>query len=294
MKKLSIGAIVTAMALGGVGTCHAIGENTPEVYEDTTKPKSDASWDENGGNLKNKVNENSEAIRDNGKILDKVSRKTTQLEGEVDRLGVEFKTVQEQSAEAEKTANIAKGIAEGAATKVDGFDTRINTNRDNITQNTNKINEHETRITNNTIAISTFDNRITQNANDIQVNRENIWENKQSIIKETNERILGDKRTLQESKAYTDSKYGELSAMIEKNKKDTFAGVAAALAASQVPQVTQGSAFSLGAGAGTYQGQTAVAIGMSARFADDVITKLTVTADTQQRIGVGAGYAVEW
>lgn len=111
---------------------------------------------------------------------------------------------------------------------------------------------------------------------------------------EREQRIAGDAATLRGANSYTDNRFGQLSKMVDENRDEARAGTAAALAASQIPQVSQGRDFSLGAGVGTYRGENAVAVGVSARFNERTVTKFAITADSQSGVGAGAGVSYEW
>lgn len=111
---------------------------------------------------------------------------------------------------------------------------------------------------------------------------------------EREQRIAGDAATLRGANSYTDNRFNDLRKMVDDNRDEARAGTAAALAASQIPQVSQGRDFSLGAGVGTYRGQNAVAVGVSARFNERTVTKFAVTADSQSGVGAGAGVSYEW
>jgi autotransporter adhesin len=70
--------------------------------------------------------------------------------------------------------------------------------------------------------------------------------------------------------------------------------MAAGLAA--IPQVDPGKSFSVGAGSGYYDGQTSLAVGMSARVDQDWVVKAgvsTVPSNSQynQMVNVGVGYS---
>lgn len=107
-------------------------------------------------------------------------------------------------------------------------------------------------------------------------------------------RQQADAETLNSAKAYTNQKFAELDKRIGKVRDEANAGTASALAASQIPQVEATGRYSLGAGIGGYNGQSAVAVGMSARVNGNTVTKFAVTTDSQHNFGFGAGLAVSW
>lgn len=97
-----------------------------------------------------------------------------------------------------------------------------------------------------------------------------------------------------ESKAYTNAKFGELKSQVDENREKASAGISGVAAMANIPQVSQGSAFSVGAGVGYYDSQQSVAVGASARINNHVVTKASVAMSTQSDAVFGAGVAVEW
>lgn len=81
---------------------------------------------------------------------------------------------------------------------------------------------------------------------------------------------------------------------ISDNKKHASAGISAAFAQANIPQVTESQRFSMGAGVGTYNGEQALAVGASFHASQNTIVKLTVSDDTQSNVGAGAGVAIGW
>jgi autotransporter adhesin len=62
-----------------------------------------------------------------------------------------------------------------------------------------------------------------------------------------------------------------------------------------MPQATMAGKSMFSAGVGTYQGQSALAIGMS-KLSDDNrwVVRLGGTANTRGKVGVGAGVGFHW
>ena len=86
-----------------------------------------------------------------------------------------------------------------------------------------------------------------------------------------------------------------LNNKINKVGKHADAGTASALAASNIPQAYTPGKSLVGIAAGSYQGQTGVAVGMS-RISDNgkIIIRLSGTTNTQGRAGVAAGVGYQW
>lgn len=65
-------------------------------------------------------------------------------------------------------------------------------------------------------------------------------------------------------------------------------------AMANIPQVIQGQTFSVGAGVGTTDSESALAVGFSARATEHVVVKASVSDDTQQNFVVGGGVSYGW
>ena len=100
---------------------------------------------------------------------------------------------------------------------------------------------------------------------------------------------------LHEVKADMNNKISKLSGQVNKLGKRVNAGTASALAASQLPQASIPGKNMVSVAAGNYQGQNAVALGVS-RISDNgkVIIRLAGTSDTQGKMGVAVGAGYHW
>ena len=100
---------------------------------------------------------------------------------------------------------------------------------------------------------------------------------------------------LHEVKADMNNKITKLSGQVNKLGKRVNAGAASALAASQLPQASIPGKNMVSVAAGNYQGQNAVALGMS-RISDNgkIIIRLAGTSDTQGKVGVAVGAGYHW
>jgi hypothetical protein len=79
--------------------------------------------------------------------------------------------------------------------------------------------------------------------------------------------------------------------------KQLSAGVASTVAMANIPQVDQDKTFALGAGVGQYNGQTALAIGASYRFASNAVLRASLGSGSgggQARTTAGAGVGFSW
>ena len=100
---------------------------------------------------------------------------------------------------------------------------------------------------------------------------------------------------LHEVKADVNNKINHLNGQVKKLGKRVNAGTASALAASQLPQAYIPGKSMVSVAAGNYQGQNAVALGMS-RISDNgkIIIRLAGTSDTQGKMGVAVGAGYHW
>ena len=92
----------------------------------------------------------------------------------------------------------------------------------------------------------------------------------------------------------TNSRFSDLKNRIDDNKREADAGIAGVAAMANIPQVTESQTFAIGAGAGTREGESAIAVGFSARASQNVVVKASVAGDTQQSWTVGAGVSYGW
>lgn len=128
----------------------------------------------------------------------------------------------------------------------------------------------------------------------------NIEANKQALVN-TNKRvaqntadIANHEQRITTLEGKTNAQFNSLKNQIDDNKRDANAGIAGVAAMANIPQVTQGARFSVGAGVGNRDGESAVAVGFSSRITDSVVGKASVAADTQSGFTVGAGVSYQW
>ncbi|HBE9089898.1 TPA: YadA-like family protein, partial [Serratia fonticola] len=94
---------------------------------------------------------------------------------------------------------------------------------------------------------------------------------------------------------YTDNKFNSLKNMIDDNKDKMSAGVAGAMAMASLPQPYAPGASMVSMGGGTYQNQSAVALGVSAISENGKwVTKVAGTSNTQGDFGASVGVGYQW
>ncbi|QIN95792.1 adhesin [Escherichia phage MN03] len=92
----------------------------------------------------------------------------------------------------------------------------------------------------------------------------------------------------------TNKRFASLQKQVDRNRDHASAGISGVAAMANIPQVSQGSAFSVGAGVGAYDGESALAIGVSARFNENLVTKASVAMTSESDAVLGAGVSYEW
>ena len=79
--------------------------------------------------------------------------------------------------------------------------------------------------------------------------------------------------------------FSSLKNEVEDNRKDANAGIASAIAIASQPQVKTGDLMMVSAGAGTFNGESAVSVGTSFNAGTHTVLKAGVSADTQSDFG---------
>ncbi|WP_285127692.1 YadA-like family protein [Leclercia adecarboxylata] len=88
--------------------------------------------------------------------------------------------------------------------------------------------------------------------------------------------------------------FNKLQNQQNKDRKEFRAGVAGAIALTQIPQTPQDHTAGFGMAVGTFNGENALAAGVSARVSQNVTVKSGLSWDTQGNVGAGAGFLVSY
>ena len=124
--------------------------------------------------------------------------------------------------------------------------------------------------------------RVATNSNHILLNTE-LAENNTHMIQHNSQSI--DK---------LNNAFSALKDEVNNNQKEADAGISGAMAMSNIPQVMNNQTVAIGAGIGGYEGENALAVGASARVSNSIVVKATVSDDTENNVGYGAGLSVGW
>ncbi|MBB1199394.1 hypothetical protein EGM70_03650 [Enterobacteriaceae bacterium 89] len=94
---------------------------------------------------------------------------------------------------------------------------------------------------------------------------------------------------------YTNNKFNDLKNMVDDQKNKLSAGIAGAMAMAGLPQPYQAGASMVGLAGGTYQGESAIALGVST-ISDNGkwVTKLSGTTNSRGDTGAAVGVGYQW
>ncbi|EMD0638818.1 YadA C-terminal domain-containing protein [Salmonella enterica] len=127
--------------------------------------------------------------------------------------------------------------------------------------------------------------------------QERINENKAEQDK-VNKAVAGELKKhgdrLDDLESNTRTNFNKLEQQQNKDRKEFRAGIAGAVALSQIPQVQADQRGNFGMAVGTFNGENAIAAGVSTRLSSSVTLKSGLSWDTQGNVGAGAGIAVGW
>ncbi|ENF6042003.1 YadA C-terminal domain-containing protein, partial [Citrobacter amalonaticus] len=128
----------------------------------------------------------------------------------------------------------------------------------------------------------------------------NIEANRQALVN-TNKRVADNtarlanhEQRIQSLESNTNARFADIDKRIKDVKENANAAIASVAAMANIPQVTGNQSFSVGAGVGARGSQQAVAVGFSARITENVVTKVSVGADTRDQFTVGTGISYGW
>ena len=103
------------------------------------------------------------------------------------------------------------------------------------------------------------------------------------------------KQSMGDSYTYTNNKFGELKEMIADQDDKLSAGIAGAMAMASLPQPYSPGASMFSMAGGTYQGETAIAMGVSTVSDNGKwVTKLSGSSNSQGDLGGSVGIGYQW
>ncbi|HGW2950171.1 TPA: YadA-like family protein [Enterobacter asburiae] len=275
-------------------------------------------------NLETRADSSEQAIRDTQNAAQTANDRATNLETRAD-------TSEQNIRDVQGAAQIANDRASSLETRADGVeavnaqqdstladhDTRITSNTSALTTKVDKqvFADDQARqdaalkseTTTRTSQVAKLQSGVDQAqatgdyANSrIDVANKNIEANRQASIA-TNKRVAANTAQLANHEQRittleqnTSARFSDLNSKIDDNRKRASAGIAGVAAMANIPQVLEHQTFAIGAGAGNTDGESALAVGFSARASQNTVVKASVSNDTQHNFVVGAGVAFGW
>lgn len=114
-----------------------------------------------------------------------------------------------------------------------------------------------------------------------------------TVARHTSE-LANHEQRISELEKNTNASFSNLKHEVESNRRRASAAISGVAAMANIPQVIESQTFNVGAGVGTTDGETAVAVGFSARASEHVVVKASVSNDTQHNFVVGGGVSYGW
>lgn len=127
----------------------------------------------------------------------------------------------------------------------------------------------------------------------IEQTRDSLNNTNKSVAQNSHD-IANHEKRIGDLERQVNTGFSNLHKQIDKVEKKSNAGIAGVAAMANIPQVTEFQSFSVGAGVGYRDDQSAIAVGASARISQNTVGKLSVSADTQSGYTVGAGISYGW
>lgn len=211
-------------------------------------------------------------------------------------IGLNTKSIDDnQNNIATNKAAIATNVASIALNTQD-----IHANQQDITQNKAGIKANQSSIT----GLKTDVQQAKTSSINAQSRAETAFSNAEAnhqALQATNHRVADDHASLanheqriEKLEANNSANFGKLKNEVNDNRQRASAAISGVAAMANIPQVIQGQTFSVGAGVGTTDSESALAVGFSARATEHVVVKASVSDDTQQNFVVGGGVSYGW
>lgn len=139
----------------------------------------------------------------------------------------------------------------------------------------------------------TYSKRTTDVDNRIKANKDAQQKTNLTVAAHTRELTNHEDRIIALEQT-NPTNFSKLKHTVESNRRRASAGIAGVSAMANIPQVIQGQTFAVGAGVGTTDNESAVAVGFSARATEHVIVKASVSDNSQHNFVLGGGVSYGW
>ncbi len=112
-----------------------------------------------------------------------------------------------------------------------------------------------------------------------------LWETNQQVEENTQQL-----KHIQNTFSHYNARLHNIEKIVHQNRKVASAGISGAMAMSSIPYVDH-TKYSFGMGAATYDGEAAMSIGFTYKVNQDARFRIQGSYDTQNKAGVGIGFA---
>ncbi|MHC5224712.1 ESPR-type extended signal peptide-containing protein [Ignatzschineria sp. LJL83] len=117
------------------------------------------------------------------------------------------------------------------------------------------------------------------------VNGGQLWETNQKVESNT-QQINHINNTLN----HYNTRINNIERKVQENRKVASAGISSAMAMSSIPYI-ESTKYSFGMGAATYDGQSAISMGLTYKTGENSRIKIQGSYDSQNKVGLGIGFA---
>ncbi|MFP5593911.1 YadA C-terminal domain-containing protein [Kluyvera sp. 142486] len=159
------------------------------------------------------------------------------------------------------------------------------------TKTQKQVVNNEQKILSNSLNITANTQGVTNNAKSISATNQRVNNNTTQLSRQDDE-LHSLHSEIQNMNGENNAKFNALKDEVDRNEKQANAGISGAMAMAAIPQVQTNQHVMFGAGAGEYNGESALAVGASVNFNDHVVGKVNMSADTANNYGVSVGVGV--
>lgn len=289
MKKLMIALAV----LSAVSAAHAGNNdhNLQGVYDQNGLKRASA-YDQKQDGVTQAINSKVDTALSNTQLLrDEALRNKSEDDAQWHSIAVADGKGQ-QALDAIKNMPTPKDGVDGKDGK-DGVDGKDGLNGTDGKDGLNGKDADMTKVNANTAGVKSLQQRAVDL--DIRIAQQKADQAKtNSTVAGHTRQLVDHEKRISTLESQTNSRFSDLDKRVDDNKRNADAGIAGVAAMANIPQVTDSQTFAVGAGVGTREGESAIAVGFSARASQNVVLKASVAGDTQQSWTVGAGVSYGW
>lgn len=249
-----------------------------------------------------------QAISKNRQDIGDEASRATQAEQQLDQTKADKTQVQQNATSIQQNTTALAGKADTSAltAETSRAQSAEQQNADGVATNKAELAKHSQTFTtlqrevDQKVDTSTYQQRARSVDTRFADTDARIQQQHEEQVK-TNQKVAANSKQLANHEArITDleannkTNFNKLQNQQNKDRKEFRAGVAGAIALTQIPQTPQDHTAGFGMAVGTFNGENALAAGVSARVSQNVTVKSGLSWDTQGNVGAGAGFLVSY